>query len=83
MKALLFTSPTCKACPAMKRNLAAAGIKFDELDVNVRENWAIAGLYQVKSLPTLVVVDGWRPIESLVGAHPLLQLLHLKSRRSL
>lgn len=83
MKALLFTSPSCKACPAMKRNLAAAHIEFDELNVNEKENWSIAGLYRVKSLPTLVVVDGGRPLESLVGAQPFHALVQLKARRAL
>lgn len=83
MKALLFTSTNCKACPAMKRDLAKAGIPYDEMNVDVRENWAIAGLYRVRALPTLVVIDGSQPVESLTGAYPLPELLKLKERRGL
>ncbi len=83
MKALLFTSTNCKACPAMKQNLAKAGIPYDEMNVDVRENWAIAGLYRVRALPTLVVVEGGKPVESLPGSWPLPELLKLKEKRAL
>lgn len=81
MKALLFTGPNCKACPAMKHNLAKAEIHYDELDLSVKENQSIAGLYQVRGLPTLVVVNGGRPVDSLpAGVIPIDTLVQLKKR---
>lgn len=80
MKYILFTGSSCKACPAMKRNLHAATIEYEELNVDVKENRMIAGLYQVKSLPTLVVVNDGNPQASFVGVRPVVELVQIKMR---
>jgi thioredoxin-like negative regulator of GroEL len=64
----------------MKKNLVAVGIQYDELNVDVKENWAIAGLYRVKSLPTLVVTKGGKPEESFVGVRPVRELAQIVGR---
>lgn len=78
MKYLLFTSTTCHACPAMKRNLGKAGIEYDEMDIET--NKRVAGLYQVRSLPTLVITKGGKPMDSLAGVRPVPELLKLKEK---
>lgn len=80
MKFLLFTSSTCKACPAMKRNLATAGIHYDELNVDNSDNVEIAGTYRVRSLPTLVIIKNGVPVETILGSPPLGTLREIKGR---
>ena len=78
MKYLLFSSNTCKSCPAMKLNLNKVGIKYTEMNVDERHNARIAGMYQVKSLPTLVITRGGHPQESFVGVRPMYELEKIK-----
>lgn len=80
MKCLLFTSSTCKACPAMKHNLLAADIEYVEKNVDTLENTALAGIYRVQSLPTLVVLVNDVPVESFVGVRPIYELQQIMGR---
>ncbi len=80
MKYLLFTGTTCKACPQMKRNLAEVGIKYDEMNVDVAENWARAGECHVKMLPTLVLMHEGQPLTSFVGVRPVRELVQILER---
>jgi thioredoxin-like negative regulator of GroEL len=80
MKYLLFTSNTCKACPQMKQNLSRAGIKYDEFNVNERHNAKIAAMYLVKSLPTLVVTHGGKPLDTVVGLVPVSHLVKFREK---
>lgn len=80
MKCLLFTSATCRACPAMKRNLQAAEIKFEEKNVDSVEGCALAGSYRVKSLPTLVILSNGAPVESFVGVRSTRELIQIMGR---
>lgn len=80
MKYLLFTGPSCKACGPMKRNLAAAGIIYEEHNIEIKENAGIASAYQVKALPTLVVVDKGQPRDSFPGALPIGELKRIYGR---
>jgi len=78
MKYLLFTGPNCTACKPMKVNLNKVGIKYTEMNVDERHNARIAGMYQVKSLPTLVITRGGHPQESFVGVRPMYELEKIK-----
>lgn len=80
MKYLLFTGPTCKACPAMKRNLAVAGIQYDEHSMDVEENCRVAAVYFVTALPTLVLVKDGKAHMTLPGARPVFELKEIKRR---
>ena len=62
----------------MKLNLNGAGIKFTEMNVNEDKYKRIAGLYHVRSLPTLVITRGGHPQESLVGVRPIYELEKIK-----
>lgn len=80
MKYLLFTSPTCKACPAMKRNLAAAGLEYDEHSIDVEANRRLASTYFVTALPTLVLVKDGKAHMTLQGARPVFELEEIRRR---
>jgi len=80
MKFLLFTSSTCSACPAMKNNLKKAGIECLELDVDYSHNRAIAKGNYVRSLPTLVIVEDGKHIQSFAGVYPVSELVKIKER---
>ena len=77
---LLFTSNNCKACPAQKLNLNKDGIKFTEMNVDEDKHKRIAGLYHVRTLPTLVITRGGHPQESLPGVRPLAELEKIKKK---
>jgi len=80
MKYLLFASNTCKSCPAMKINLTKAGITYLEMNVSIEKNKMMAGTMHVRSLPTLIVTKGGKPIESLVGVRPVEELEKIKAK---
>ena len=80
MKCILFTSASCKACPAMKRNLAEAGIEFEEKNVDSVDGCAKAGSCRVKSLPTLVIMSNDVPVESFVGVRSVRELVQIMGR---
>lgn len=51
---ILFTSPTCAYCPAVKRYLKRKGIEYEERDISDRDN--VAQLIKVSgrmTVPTL------------------------------
>lgn len=55
-KNLLFGSPTCQPCKALKGMLGNLGYEFDYVDC--AETPEMAGEYEVMSTPTLIKVDG-------------------------
>ena len=83
MKYLLFTGPNCTACKPMKLNLNKVGIAFTEMNVDEDKHKRIAGLYHVRSLPTLVITRGGHPQESLVGVRPIYELEKIKQKYGL
>lgn len=54
-KNLLFGSPTCQPCKALKGMLDNQGYEFDYIDC--AEQPDMAGRYMVMSTPTLIKVD--------------------------
>lgn len=80
MKILLFTGPNCTAWKPMKINLTKAGIAYLEMNVGIEKNKMMAGTMHVRSLPTLVVTKGGKPIESLVGVRPVEELEKIKAK---
>ncbi|WP_204256663.1 thioredoxin family protein [Mammaliicoccus sciuri] len=54
-KNLLFGSPTCQPCKALKGMLGNLGYKFEYVDC--AETPDIAAKYMVMSTPTLIKVD--------------------------
>lgn len=67
-KVLLFTSPTCNPCKALKAYLATNSHDADEINIESPAGHQQSRMYRVRSLPTLVRVDDQGGlIESVVG----------------
>lgn len=80
MQYLLFSGPKCPACRVMKANLATAGIEYSEYDISEPKNKMLAGIYHVRSLPTLVATSCGKPMETLIGSHPVGELKKIKEK---
>jgi glutaredoxin len=68
MKVMLFTTQFCAKCPGVKKKLEAAGIEVEE--VNAIKYPQLVKEYNVKAVPTIVVVNGetWQQYnESTLG----------------
>lgn len=59
MKTLLFTSPTCAPCKALKKDLEDLGVldKIHQVDVSYETSVPMMTMYGVRSVPTLVILD--------------------------
>lgn len=72
-KAILFTSPTCGPCKAMKPIVAAvaeqAGIPLEVTEVGAKSPEVAS--FDIRAVPTLVLIDtNNKEINRLVGAKP-------------
>lgn len=56
MKVIKFYSPTCGPCKVLEKNLSTAGIEHDSVNVIESSNSGLLDIYNVTSIPTLVVV---------------------------
>jgi glutaredoxin len=68
MSVLVFSTPFCAKCPGVKQKLKVAGIEFEE--INAIKYPQLVKEYNVKAVPTIVVVDGetWQSYnESTLG----------------
>ena len=72
-KILIFTSPSCKGCDVLKRELKRNNIKADYLDIEDKdsevrmENLKLANKYGVNSLPTTILLNDGKPKKKWVG----------------
>lgn len=67
-KLLKFWAPWCVPCASMKPTVEAAvyGIDIELVDVNIDEDPDSVREYEVRSIPTLILVNG-KEIGRLVG----------------
>lgn len=54
----VFGSKQCTGCVTVKRVLTQKGVEFKEFDVNKHEDMEEAMANGVRSIPTLVFIDG-------------------------
>ena len=68
-----FWAPWCAPCKAIAPKLDAVlkelGGKFDLVKLNIEENNEVPKKYDVRSIPTLVLFKGGKPIDRMVGNH--------------
>lgn len=61
MKVILFSQPSCRPCAALKPHITAAcqqlDIELHEWDITEPYRWTQALDYNVRSTPTLLVMD--------------------------
>ena len=69
-----FWAPWCHPCDAVTRVLedleagSSSRVAFTKLDIDTSP--AIAGRYDVLSIPTVIVFDGGEPRATITGARP-------------
>ena len=57
---VVFSAEWCPNCPGFKQALTAKGIEFREVDVDTDEGMVEAQKYQVRGLPTTIILrDGY------------------------
>ena len=57
MKVLKIYSRTCGPCKVLENNLQLAGIPHESVDVQSMQGEDIAAKYEVRTVPTLILVD--------------------------
>ena len=57
MKVLKIYSRTCGPCKVLENNLQLAGIPHESIDVQSIQGEDIVAKYEVKAVPTLILVD--------------------------
>lgn len=58
MKILKFSLPTCKPCVTLSEQMKELDLsKFEIQEVNLKENKELGNKYNIRSVPTLVVLD--------------------------
>ncbi len=79
-----FWAPWCAPCkaiaPVLDQLADEYGGKFKVAKVDIDQNRAIAMKYNVRSIPTLVMIKGGEAIGSITGAVPKLRLAELVDR---
>lgn len=70
-KIIRFTASWCGPCQALKMTLEGEdlGLPVEVVDIDV--NPELAREYQVRSVPTMVLVESYQPNKRLVGVHSL------------
>lgn len=57
MKVLKIYSRTCGPCKVLESNLQLAGIPHESIDVQSMQGEDIAAKYEIRAVPTLILVD--------------------------
>ncbi len=66
-----WCGPCRTIAPAIDALAAELAGKVSVVKLNVDENPAIAGRFGIRSIPTLLVIDGGREVDRIVGAQPI------------
>ena len=57
MKVLKIYSETCGPCRVLEKNLQAAGISHENIDVDSEQGEELVSKYEIRTVPTLILVD--------------------------
>jgi len=73
-KILRFTASWCSPCKVMAKNLEIAnlGLPIEVVDIDLMS--VIATEYNIKSIPTLVMLEHGREIKRLTGTQPVMEI---------
>jgi thioredoxin len=74
-----FWAPWCGPClslaPVIEQIAFDVGDRVTVAKLNPDENPTTAGRFQIRSIPTLIVFNGGREVDRIVGAQPRGQIL--------
>ena len=69
-----FWAPWCGPCrivaPIVEQLADEYAGRVKIVKVNTDENPAVAGKYNIRSIPTLIVFKGGKPVSQIIGAQP-------------
>lgn len=57
MKLIKVYSKTCGPCKVLEKNLIKSGVKYESIDILTDEGENITRLYDIKAVPTLLLID--------------------------
>ncbi len=79
-----FWAPWCGPCKTLTPTLEKIAADFPDrvrlAKVNVDDNQQLAGMFGIRSVPTVMLLAGGRPIDGFVGAQPESAILQLLER---
>lgn len=68
MKVVLFTLSTFKPCKNIVKILSELGVPFKEIVVDYNKaTEVVADLYEVNTVPTIVILEGKKVIDRITG----------------
>jgi thioredoxin 2 len=73
-KILRFTASWCSPCKVMAKNLEIANLDIPIEVVDIDLLSVIATEYNIKSIPTLVMLEHGREIKRLTGLQPVMEI---------
>lgn len=73
-KILRFTASWCSPCKVMAKNLEIANLDIPIEVVDIDLMSVIATEYNIKSIPTLVMLEHGREIKRLTGTQPVMEI---------
>jgi putative thioredoxin len=79
-----FWAPWCGPCKTLTPTLEKIAADFPDrvrlAKVNVDDNQQLAGMFGIRSVPTVMLLVGGRPIDGFVGAQPESAILQMLER---
>ena len=67
MKIVKIFSKTCGPCKVLEKNLQLSKIPYESIDIETSEGEEYADKYNVRALPTLLLLDGDELKDSVTG----------------
>lgn len=74
MKILRFTASWCQPCKTIAKNLEEAKLNIPIEVVDIEVHTEIASDYGIRSVPTLILIDGNIEVKRTVGVKTIEQL---------
>ena len=67
MKIVKIFSKTCGPCKVLEKNLQLSKIPYESVDIETSEGEEYADKYNIRALPTLLLLDGDELKDSVTG----------------
>ena len=73
-KVLKFSTKSCGPCKALSAALEKNPLDVELVEIDVDTNYEMASKYQIRGVPTLVLLQGESEISRVVGTKPVAEL---------